>query len=265
MVSEPSALRVATLNLRHNADEWEKRAPLIVEDLVRTKPHLIALQEVWLPERQDLWLCEQLNQRLALTPREAFHATHRPKWGFDEHREGVSIIGRLPLVATSGVDLPGGRVAVSMDARWGRRVVRLVSVHLHFGPPDAADGIRRNQLRGMFAWLDELDPNEATMIGGDFNATPDSAAAVWMYQRGWRSAYATVHRHEPEWTYGTPLADRNNRARGAELFRGTLDYVFVPEPIRVRGAELFCADPSPDVPETYPSDHVGVLADLIIE
>jgi hypothetical protein len=78
----------------------------------------------------------------------------------------------------------------------------------------------------------------------------------------WRSAYEAFHGVEPPWTFGTALADANNRRSGAPLFHGTLDYIFVPPQLRVTDALLFGDKPSPDAPDVCASDHIGILAKL---
>lgn len=263
------SLVVSTLNLRHNADEWERRAPLCAEGLLETRPHLIALQEVWRPLRQAQWLAEVLNDGLKLGPGERYHIVERPKWGFDEHRESVAVLSRLPILFSDGVDLPGGRVAVSTIVEWAQLRVEFVSVHLHFGPPDAADGIRRSQIRAMEAWLDKHAehavslgaPRPRCIVAGDFNATPDKEAVALMRER-YRSAFQVVHGKEPEWTFGTPIADRFFLAKGLPVFRGTLDYIFVDPELEVSSASLFCDKPAKDDPLLFASDHLGLLAEI---
>lgn len=263
------SLVVCTLNLRHNADDWERRAPLCAEGLRSIRPHLIALQEVWRPLRQAQWLAEVLNDQLKLGAGEQFHVVERAKWGFDEHRESVAVLSRLPILMSDGVDLPGGRVAVSTTVDWEDTRIEFVSVHLHFGPPDAADGIRRNQIRQMDAWLDEHAERAATLgakvprciVAGDFNATPDREAVSLMKER-YRSAFQIVYGKEPEWTFGTPIADRFFESRGLPTFRGTLDYIFVDPALEVSEARVFCDGPHPEDPKLYASDHIGLLAEI---
>lgn len=263
-----TGLQVATFNVRHNADEWERRAPLCVEGLANLAPHLIALQEVWVPIRQAQWLCEKLNDRLDLESPQKYVVVERPKWGFEQSNESVAILSRLPILESHGVDLPGGRVAISTVVDWRGVRVEFISVHLHFGPPDSAEGVRRSQIRGLEAWLDARyqaeslrRPPPLPVIAGDFNAAPDSPSTRLMLDR-YRSAYPAVHGVEPDWTYGTPLAERNDLARGVGPFHTTLDYIFVAPDLRVRKASVFCQDSSPHDPDLYPSDHLGVFAEL---
>lgn len=265
---KPAGLSVATFNLRHNADDWERRAPLCVEGLAALHPHLIALQEVWVPIRQAQWLSEKLNEHLDLASPQKYVVVERPKWGFEEQKESVAILSRLPILESHGVDLPGGRVAISTVVPWKNARIEFISVHLHFGPPDSAHGVRRSQIRHLESWLEGRYAKEAVkgpaplpIIAGDFNDAPESPAIALMTER-YKSAYAAANAEEPPWTYGTPLAERNDRARGVGPFHTTLDYIFVPQSMEVRSAKVFCDKPSPADPDLYPSDHIGVLAEV---
>jgi endonuclease/exonuclease/phosphatase family metal-dependent hydrolase len=263
-------LTIVTFNLRHNADEWERRAPFVVEELVRLRPHLIALQEVWLPIGQARWLAGELSARLASCGLGSYTCVERSHWGQEAGREGIAILSRLPLLDSAGVDLPhGGRIALAAQTQWNDRTVELICTHLHHEHPIDPDTMRLEQVRALHAWLDtrasahlrDRAPASFTVLAGDFNALPDSYAAAALYAR-WRSAYAAIHGAEPAWTFGTPLADRNNLARGRQPWRGTLDYIFVPPDTGIRTARLVCDRPAPIDPPVYLSDHVGLLAEL---
>src|SRR5262245_17862689 len=120
-------LTILTLNLRHKEDDWLARAPLIADELALLRPHLIALQEVWLPIGQARWLARELNTRLAAQGKGSYICVERSKWGQEQGREGVAILSRLPLLSSDGVDLPGGgRVALAARASWDARAVELV-------------------------------------------------------------------------------------------------------------------------------------------
>jgi endonuclease/exonuclease/phosphatase family metal-dependent hydrolase len=90
------------------------------------------------------------------------------------------------------------------------------------------------------------------------------------------STYAAVHGAEPAYTFPTPLP-RSKLAllrtlaaywrdiRLSELrlkLRGTLDYIFVNDRLRVAASRLILDRPAPSDPKLYPSDHFGLLAVL---
>ncbi|MBF5046146.1 MULTISPECIES: endonuclease/exonuclease/phosphatase family protein [Myxococcaceae] len=265
-------LTIATFNLRLNLDEWERRAPLAVEQLARVHPHFIALQEVWLPIAQARWLAGELNARLAAHVELGAYSTFEvPKWGEGGGKEAVAVLSRLPVVGTGHVEMPGGRVAALVRATWRGKGVEVVSTHLHHGPVEVADGMRRSQLRTLFGWLDkrleephsQADVPAVTVLTGDFNTTPDSAAIALLRSR-YQSAYLTANGREPEWTYGTAIAMRNDMAHHGRTFRSTLDYIFVTPGVPVRSARIICNEPHPEDPDLTPSDHLGVMAELVV-
>jgi endonuclease/exonuclease/phosphatase family metal-dependent hydrolase len=266
----PQALSVATFNLRLNLDNWEARAPLAVEQLARVRPHFIALQEVWLPIAQAHWLAGELNARLAAHVELGAYTTFEAaKWGEGGGKEAVAVLSRLPVEATGHVELPGGRVAALVRATWRGKSVEVVSTHLHHGPVEVADGMRRSQLRTLFGWLDkrleephaQADVPAVTVLTGDFNTTPDSAAVALLRTR-YQSAYLVANGREPEWTYGTAIAMRNDLAHHGRTFRSTLDYIFTTPGVPVRSARIICNEPHPEDPDLTPSDHLGVMAEL---
>ena len=57
-------VKVATLNLFNRMGDWEKRAPLVIEQLEALSPDVIAFQEVDLMLDQGMWIARQLNLRL---------------------------------------------------------------------------------------------------------------------------------------------------------------------------------------------------------
>lgn len=87
---------------------------------------------------------------------------------------------------------------------------------------------------------------------------------------------------EPDYTCPTPLR-RIGRPRFREVYRGigkyllnlkanhaigpwrgTLDYIFVNEHVRVMDCAVVLNDPAPHDPTLYPSDHCGLAATLTV-
>ena len=56
-------LTVATLNLFNRMGEWERRAPLVIDQLEALSPDIIAFQEVDLMLDQGMWIATQINLR----------------------------------------------------------------------------------------------------------------------------------------------------------------------------------------------------------
>ncbi|NOK59099.1 MAG: hypothetical protein GFH27_549349n94 [Chloroflexi bacterium AL-W] len=127
------------------------------------------------------------------------------------------------------------------------------------------DAVRQQQVYALYEWLDQRSSADSSkhviIIAGDFNATPESASVLLLRSR-WCSAYATVHGDEPAWTFGTPLAVRNNVIRGKPPCRGTVDYIFASPDTVVVDAQLVCDRSAPADPHLFASDHVGVYAEF---
>ena len=61
-------ITVATLNLFNRMGDWERRAPLVIDQLEELLPDVIAFQEVDLMLDQGMWIARQINQRLKDKP-----------------------------------------------------------------------------------------------------------------------------------------------------------------------------------------------------
>jgi endonuclease/exonuclease/phosphatase family metal-dependent hydrolase len=242
------ALRVATLNLRHDADRWRERLPLAVAELARELPHLVGLQEVSIPVDQGGLLVGQLNRVCREAGQDASYDIRlQPKMGPEGLREGIAVLSRLPVEDHSWLDLAGGsRVAQRVRVRLpGGQAVDLYNTHLHH--ERQAHELRRDQALRLLAWIDQESTQAFPILVGDMNALPGSPA-IGALKRRFHSAYELVHGDEPE---------------------ATFDYVLVPgeagERVHVVGARLAFATPADWDPSLYPSDHYGLVADIAFE
>jgi endonuclease/exonuclease/phosphatase family metal-dependent hydrolase len=241
-------LHVATLNLRNLADRWDERLPLLLADMAALQPDLMGLQEVVYPAQQDRLLG-------AAGPGE--YRVVRGWAGRPEY--GNSILVREPLAAgdPERVDLGHDRSAtrIPLQLPGGARLVFAVT-HLHHLVPDNA--VRDEQARGVVEWLDGSD---ATIVVGDFNADPAEPAYARMVGAGFRSAFAEANGSEPAVTWPSGL---QGPAIDDDGEPGCLDYIWVRGAVRVVSARLVFDRPAVDDPGLYPSDHVGVAAQVEI-
>jgi mRNA deadenylase 3'-5' endonuclease subunit Ccr4 len=60
MPTHHTSLIVASLNLLNDLTHWDDRRSLIVAELRRLQPDLIALQEVVLPVNNAQWIADEL-------------------------------------------------------------------------------------------------------------------------------------------------------------------------------------------------------------
>ena len=250
-----NALRIVTLNLWNNDYLRFERAALVVEEMARLQPHLIALQEVGVAQDMASWIADRIQHA---TPGGAYRTFTWNKKGDQRTFEELAILTCLPLAGPSeAVDLEGGyRVAHRSTVQWHDSRIAFCNLHLHY--PVDAGALRAKQARIASDWMERLDDCIPLMVG-DFNDVPSSEAMTYLLG-GWASAYSACHGEEPERTWPTPLSG------GAEKpqFAGVIDYVlFKPALLDVASARLCCivGDAAQGL---YPSDHYGLVVDFVL-
>ncbi len=245
-------LRVATLNILNLADRWEERLPLLLADTAALRPDLLGLQEVVYPMQQDRLLA-------AGTPDE--YAIHRGWAGRPEY--GNSLLVRAPLAAegVDRLDLGHQRAAHRVTVKLPDGAALLVAVtHLHHRVPDAA--FRDEQTAALVAWLDAAPASDAQVVMGDFNADPAEPAYGRMVGAGFRSAFAEANGGEPAVTWPSGL---QAPAMDTDGDPSCLDYVWLRGAARARDARLWADRPAAHDATLYPSDHLGVVAIVVVE
>jgi endonuclease/exonuclease/phosphatase family metal-dependent hydrolase len=244
-------LHVATLNIRNLADRWFERLPLLLADMAALQPDLLGLQEVVYVMQQD---------RLIGAAGEGRYGAVR---GWAARPEfGNSLLVREPLIATETdrVDLAWNRSAQrSLIHLAGGSSVLVVVTHLHHPAPD--EGIRDEQTTSILEWLEEAPAADATILMGDFNADPAEPAPVRLRSAGFRSAYEVANGADPAVTWPSGL---QAPAMDTDRDPACIDYIWVRGVARVASARLVFDRPDPEDPTLYPSDHLGIAAQLEI-
>jgi endonuclease/exonuclease/phosphatase family metal-dependent hydrolase len=244
-------LHVATLNIRNLADRWFERLPLLLADMAALQPDVLGLQEVVYVMQQD---------RLIGAAGEGRYGAVRGWAGRPEY--GNSLLIREPLAATEvdrvdlGLDRSAHRALVALP---GGASVLVVVTHLHHLDPD--EGIRDEQTAAILAWLAGAPTSDATILMGDFNATPVEPAPARLRGDGFRSAYEEANGVEPSVTWPSGLVAPAMDTDGEPA---CLDYIWVRGAVRVESARLSFDRPDPEDGSLYPSDHLGVAARLEI-
>ncbi len=244
-------LHVATLNIRNLADRWFERLPLLLADMAALQPDVLGLQEVVYVMQQD---------RLIGAAGEGQYSAVRGWAGRPEY--GNSLLVREPLVATETdrVDLAWNRSAQRSLIRLpGGSTVVVGVTHLHHLAPD--EGIRDEQTTSILEWLEEAPEADATILMGDFNADPAEPAPIRIRAAGFRSAYEAANGAEPAVTWPSGL---QAPALDTEGEPECIDYIWIRGAARVASARLVFDRPDPDDPTLYPSDHLGIAAQLEI-
>lgn len=266
--------KVVTINILNDLSRWDERRLLLVDGLAELDPDLIGLQEVVLPDNNAQWLADQLNLKADST-RRPYRVHLCPKTGKKATKEGIAILSRLPVEREATLDLrTQQRVAQLVQVRVDGQPVVFVNGHYYWRPSDSPERVQ--QIRLLLEWLERLPHETAIVAGGDFNGTPESKAIQLMRER-FTSAYAARHGGEPDYTCPTPLV-RPGFIRGLALlllnlkanrrlrpWRGTLDYLFVNERLRVTDCQVVLNRPAPHDARLYPSDHFGLAATLEIK
>jgi endonuclease/exonuclease/phosphatase family metal-dependent hydrolase len=260
-----------TINLLSGAARWELRRELILAQLHELAPDVIAVQEVGPPTSgidSANWLASRLGYPHV-------HLCWQPPGGLGI--EAVGLISRLPLERCECLRLNGQqRVAQRVQIDVGGQAVWVANTHLSWQPGDSAERLRQaDQLLG---WLKTLSGNQACVIAGDFNSAPETRA-IRKIAAVYPSAYATLHGHEPDYTFPTPLKrPRLEMLKGVlrllpylrpQPFRlrlkNTLDYIFVDPRLHVAGCRLVLDQPDANDPGLYPSDHFGLMANILTD
>jgi endonuclease/exonuclease/phosphatase family metal-dependent hydrolase len=263
-----SAVRLITLNLLNDRSRWIQRRTLIVDQLAALQPDIIALQEVTpAPDNNAHWLADQLG---------GYDVCYTPFSGNKRDKEGVAILSRLSIQRAEWLNLSTqSRVASLIEISSNTRPVIVATTHLHWWPGEAPE--RDQQVQQIIDWLTPFKTDRAIIVCGDFNGTPDTRA-IRLMRDHFSSAFAVVHGHEPEYTCPTPLAVGSFKTmrdvyravrrkilsiaanRTAHPWRGTLDYVFVNQHVRVIDCQVVLNQPASNDAKLYPSDHFGLMA-----
>jgi endonuclease/exonuclease/phosphatase family metal-dependent hydrolase len=245
-------VKVATLNLFNLMGGWDRRAPLVVEQLAELSPDVIGFQEIGLGSDQGVWIARQVNERMGDRPQ--YRIKHAASPGRHASAQAIGTLSRLDFLEHEILDL------MSHDCTAQRTVLRaegaefcLVNTHLHY--PVEAEDERVRQIERLLAWLDSRPERLPTVLLGDFNTYVHEKGVALLKSR-LRSAHETVHGAEPEKTWPTPVNTWDSSPPG------TLDYVYVSPEFQVLEAGLAFNRPSADDPDLFPSDHLGVYAVL---
>lgn len=255
-------LSLVSLNLLDDLDLWDQREPLIVRELERLQPDVIAFQEVHLAINNAQAIADKLG---------GYEVFLCPKTGERGRRDALALLSRLPVkeyhkFALGHQDRVALRVVIEHEgATW-----HMATTHTYWHPLD--DRTRLHEAQRLIEWL----PPPA-VICGDFNAEPHYPSMLKMKER-FQSAHVTVHGREPAYTCPTPLfrgAGALNTARRTALnvaglvskrkvepWTGVIDFIFADTAITVQDCHVAFNHPAGHDRRMYASDHLGLYAKL---
>jgi endonuclease/exonuclease/phosphatase family metal-dependent hydrolase len=261
-------LRVATINIYRDRSRWPERRTLLARGLADLSLDLIALQEVTDPLGSSTahWLANELG---------GYTVHVCPKAGSGRKHEGIAVLSRLPVEGHEILDLRGQqRTAQFVRVRAGGQSVVLVNGHYYW--PVGAHSPQARQVGLVLDRVGSFDPGTAVIVCGDFNATP-KCRSIALMRRDFISAHQACHGREPDSTCPTPLISGGGVRRvivsglcrwfsivPSDIWRGTLDYIFVSPGVGVVECSVILDRPSPGDPTLYASDHFGLAATLEI-
>ncbi|QQP97673.1 endonuclease/exonuclease/phosphatase family protein [Lysobacter enzymogenes] len=246
----PREVRVLTLNLWHDKGDWPKRRALIVEEIQRLRPDLIALQEVL--QRPGLRnQAEDLGEALGY---EANFVSVDPA---DAPRR----YGNAILLARAGKQTQERKLEPLNDYRTAAHALALAdagfagvdfyATHLH----NERDGgaVRRRQIDSLLDFVDATAGSGYTVVAGDFNTEADAPELAALRAR-YADAFASAH---PQ---SAADPQRASTLNPAYLPAQRIDHVFY-DPKRFAVAEArIVLDHSRD--GVWPSDHFGLFVRL---
>lgn len=242
--------RVATLNMEQDRKRWAQRRELVAEQMGALAPDLFALNEVCVPKQTARWLQRVAKERFDVS----YALVQQAKAGASQH-DGEGILSRYPIVETANLDYRT-RDAVAAVARVEieGRLLDFYVTHLYMSRGE--DSLRLFQVQQLLDWIESRDGADARIVCGDFNATLDMPSASLM------ASHFTPTQTEP--TAFSPLEDTDGSVSHPYWERADrcIDYIWVAGPLRVRDSGVCFNKPSPDDPTLWPSDHMGVWADL---
>lgn len=265
-------LRVLTWNLWHRFGPWEARRPAIAATLARLDADVVCLQEVWADEEVEL--------AAALADGLGFHQVYGSRIEFEGIRFGNAVLSRWPITASDILPLPADhgldelRTCVRADIDGPRGALQVFSTHLNWRFDQSH--VRQDQVRSICTFIDSSKPAGgracSPILGGDFNADPDSDEIRMLTGRAttpvpklvFHDAWEVAGQASESSDTGATWSNENPYARLDLEPDRRIDYLFVGWPkaggaghvtsCRVEGLE--------PVDGVVPSDHLAVLAEL---
>ena len=248
------AFRVATLNLEQDHKRWFDRRELIVDQLVHLQPDVLALNEICIPLQSGRYLNQAARQRLGVD----FTLIQQSRANGLSRVDGEGLLTKFLVKETANLDYRA-RDCVAQVARLEIEG-HLVDVYVtHLYQSRGEDSLRLYQVQQLLDWINSRDDVAARIVCGDFNATLEMPSANLM-SRAFRPT-------QTQPTAFSPLQEVDGSVSHPnwERFDRCIDYIWVAGPLRVEGSGLCFNTPSTTDITLWPSDHIGVWADIEFE
>jgi endonuclease/exonuclease/phosphatase family metal-dependent hydrolase len=245
--------RAVTLNLEQDHKRWAMRRPLILDEIVRLAPDLIAFNEVCIP----LQSARDLRDAAAERTGHDYTLVQQTRVNSLSKVEGEALLTRFPVIETGNFDYQA-RDMVALVARVLVHGTPLDVYVTHLFMSRGDDSLRLFQVQQLLAWIDSRGDVPGSIVCGDFNASLDVPSAALMATRFRPTQLAP--------TAFTPLADHDGSVSHPYWPRmdRCIDYIWVAGGIDIVASGVCFDKPIPNNPTLWPSDHAGVWADLNI-
>ncbi|HVO93769.1 MAG TPA: endonuclease/exonuclease/phosphatase family protein [Terriglobales bacterium] len=245
--------RIATLNLEQDHKCWAVRQELIVDQVREINPDFWALNEIHIPSQSGRWLQRAASQATGTK----YILVQQSKAGEDGRMQGEGLLTRYPVIETANLDYLS-HDCVALVARF-EIAGRLLDIYVtHLIAAKVGDAARQYQVTQLLEWMRSRADADDSIVCGDFNAAPDQASI--------RLMAAAYHATQSEPTAFSPLREPGGPPTHPEWnrFDRCIDYLWISPSMKLKASGLCFDQPAKDNPDLWPSDHVGVWADLEI-
>ena len=247
------SFRIATLNIEQDHKRWTDRRELIADQLGKLQPDVLAINEICIPKQTGRYL-QQIATRSSGVE---FNLIQQSKVNGLSQSDGEALLTRFTVRETANFDYRA-RDAVALVARL-QVEDHLIDVYVtHLYQSRGKDSLRLYQVQQLLDWINTRDDVAARVVCGDFNATLDMTSAKLMSE--------TFRPSQTQPTAFSPLEDVDGAMSHPYWQRldRCIDYVWVSGPLRIVDSGLCFNTPSTTDGTLWPSDHIGVWADLEI-
>ena len=245
--------RIATLNIEQDHKRWTDRRELIADQLGKLQPDVLAINEICIPKQTGRYLQQIATRSLGVE----FNLIQQSKVNGLSQSDGEALLTRFTVRETANFDYRA-RDAVALVARL-QVEDHLIDIYVtHLYQSRGKDSLRLYQVQQLLDWINTRDDVAARVVCGDFNATLDMTSAKLMSE--------TFRPSQTQPTAFSPLEDVDGAMSHPYWQRldRCIDYVWVSGPLRVVESGLCFNTPSATDGTLWPSDHIGVWADLEI-
>ncbi len=252
-------VKVMTMNLRHDVDQWERRFELIADEIVRLDPDVIGTQEIEINADQ----ADKLNDLIAKRGHAKYSLYTKRKSGVTGFfsGEGIGIFSRWPITEKQHEDTGESRVSIFARVKHpSGGFIDIVDTHLdHHGGPEG-DADRDDEARQTIDLTNRNDDCWPTILTGDMNTSENGPAMKRFFAAGFEDSFRAVHGDATS-TIGNTSSVKLADGAFEQNPKNRIDFVLG------KGAggrtvtpvdSLVCAK-NHDAKGFYPSDHFGVI------